>query len=198
MEPQFQTSFIPKKAIDQKLKMVGAKEPVNIFSVIVWLLLIATIAVSSGLFIYQRVLQNQISQAETNIIAAKEAFQLDTIEQMINASNQISTAEKLLNSHILINKMFNLLQSLTVKKIYFVDFFYSAGVQPSILMNGESQSYNALAEQSDIFKQNSSIQNPQFSNFILNQDGNISFKFSGNIDPIVISYQKTVEAVNNQ
>jgi len=199
MEPQFQTSsFIPKKPIDTGIKMTNAQEPVSIFSVVAWLLLVVTIVVSVGLFVYKGMLQSQISQAQTNVVSAKEAFQPDTIQQLVNLNNQISAAEKLLNSHVLVSNLFGILQNLTVKKVSFADLSYTSNNgKPTIAMSGESQSYNALVEQSSIFTQSGSILTPEFSNLTLAQDGNISFKFSANVDPGVLSYKKVIDSNTN-
>jgi hypothetical protein len=199
MEPQFQTSFIPKKSVDGGIKVVNAKEPTSIFSILVWLVVIATIVISLGLFGYQRLLESQISQAESNIAATRDAFQPETIGQLVNVSNQISFTQKLLNSHVLVNKILDVLQNLTVKKIYFADLTYSSALAaPTIAMAGESQSYNALMQQYNIFNDSGLIQNQTFSDFSLTQDGNISFKFSGQVDPSVISYQKVTGSTAGQ
>jgi hypothetical protein len=160
---------------------------------------VVTIATSAGVFFYQKLIENQISQAEKNIVAAKDAFQPDTIQQLLNVSNQLAFTQQLLNSHILTEKIFDTLAALTVKKISFTDFTYSdLGGNPAISMDGESQSYNALAEQYDIFNGSGSILSPQFSNFNLATDGNISFKLTANINPDLISYPKSVEATVSQ
>jgi hypothetical protein len=200
MEPQFQSSFIPKKSVDSGIKMVDAKSPTSLFSILTVVVVILTIVASAALFVYQRILQNQINQVQTNIVSAREAFQPDTIKQLIDVSSQISMTEKLLNSHILISQIFNILQNLTVRKISFTDFTYtSQGGVPSVTMDGESQSYNALAEQYNIFNGSGLVQNPAFSNFVLAQDGNISFTFSANIDPSAISYQNVIaSSTSNQ
>lgn len=195
MEPQFQSSFIPKKLTDSGIRMVNVKEPISLFSILTTVIVIATIIASGALFAYQQMLKSQISQAEKDIVAAKQAFQPDTIKQLITASSQINFTERLLNSHILTNQIFNLLQNLTVKKIAFTDFTYvNKNGSPSVVMNGESQSYNALVEQYSIFNQSGLVLNPEFSNFALSTDGNIAFKLSANIDPSVILYQKVVQS----
>jgi hypothetical protein len=195
MEPQFQTSFIPKKSTDPGIRIINAKEPISLFSILTTVIVIATIVASGVLFAYQQILKSQISQAEKDIVAAKQAFQPDTIKQLITASSQIDFTERLLNSHILINQIFNLLQNLTVKKIAFTDFTYiNKNGSPSVVMDGESQSYNALVEQYSIFNQSGLILNPEFSDFALSTDGNITFKLSANVDPSVILYQKVVQS----
>jgi hypothetical protein len=195
MDTQFQTSFIPKKSTDSGIRIINAKEPISLFSILTTVIVIATIVASGVLFAYQQILKSQISQAEKDIVAAKQAFQPDTIKQLITASSQIDFTERLLNSHILINQIFNLLQNLTVKKIAFTDFTYiNKNGSPSVVMDGESQSYNALVEQYSIFNQSGLILNPEFSDFALSTDGNITFKLSANVDPSVILYQKVVQS----
>jgi hypothetical protein len=199
MEPQFQSSFIPKKLTDSGIRMVNVKEPINLLSILTTVIVIATIIASGALFAYQQMLKSQISQAEKDIVSAKQAFQPDTIKQLITASSQINFTESLLKSHILINQIFNLLQSLTVRKIAFTDFTYiNKNGSPSIVMNGESQSYNALVEQYSIFNQSGLVLNPEFSDFALSTDGNITFKLSANIDQSVILYQKVVQSEASQ
>jgi hypothetical protein len=148
MEPQFQTSFIPKKPVDSGVKIIGAKSPTSIVSIVVWAILTLTIIASVALFAYQKLLQSEVSQAQVNISAAKEAFQPDTIAQLVNVSNQISFTEKLLQSHVLTSRVLDTLETLTLKKITLTDFSYSADSgTPTISGTGESQSYNALAQQ---------------------------------------------------
>jgi hypothetical protein len=162
-------------------------------------LLIAAIVASVGLFAYQKILQGEISKDETNIASVSDSLQPDTVNQLVSVGNEINFANQLLNSHVLVNKIFDLLQNLTVQKISFTDFTYSdTNGTPSIAMTGESQSYNALTEQYNIFDGSGLIKNQSFSNFSLASDGNISFKFSADVDPSVISYKNAVEPSGNQ
>ncbi len=196
MEPQFQTSFIPKKPIDSRASAIGVGGgPISLLSIFTWVLVTLTIIVSVALFVYQQILNSQMSQIESSIASAKEAFQPTTVKQLVDTSNQISLTEKLLNSHVLVSRVFDLLQNLTLKKISYTNFSYSIDQSGnySITMSGQSQSYNALVQQYNIFEQSGLIQNPAFSDFSLTQDGYISFDFSANIDPSVISYQKSIQ-----
>jgi len=60
-------------------------------------------------------------------------------------------------------------------------------------MDVEAQSYNALAEQSDIFAKDTFLKNPQFFGFDLAENGNIKAKFTATVDPTLISYQKKIQ-----
>ncbi len=89
-----------------------------------------------------------------------------------------------------------MLQNLTVKKIRFTDVEYTGATKdnpPALIAEGEAATYNALAEQQDIFAKNEFLKNPQFSNFNLNENGNVVMKFSATIVPSAVSYKNLVQ-----
>ena len=55
------------------------------------------------------------------------------------------------------------------------------------------QTYNALAQQEAIFKENEFFINPEFMNFNLTENGMVGVDFASKIDPSLISYKKAVE-----
>lgn len=169
----------------------------NIFSVIASIAFIITIFVCGGLFAYKHVLTGQIAQAENDLVAARAAFEPDTIQKLISVSSEISSAKRLLEQHVVVSEIFSLLQNITVKKVQFDDFSYSKKDKASsISMSGAAQNYSALRAQADLFSQSDFIKNPVFSNFDLAENGNVTFKFESTIDPTLISYKKAVSALS--
>ena len=59
-------------------------------------------------------------------------------------------------------------------------------------MMGEAKSFNAVALQSDVFGGERSFQDPIFSNFTLNENGNVIFKFSTSVEPELLRYLETL------
>ncbi len=199
MEPQFQSSFIPKKpAVSIPSAPAAPTHSFNIFSIAATVILVATILAAGGLFAYKQILNGQIDKANADIVAARDAFQPDTIKELIDVSGRLMSAQKLLNSHIALSYMLDNLQSMTFKKIRFNNFNFSSkeGV-PTISMDVEGQSYNVLVQQYDIFSQDTSIQNPSFSDFTVTDNGNVTTKFIGTIDPSLISYKKSIEPIES-
>lgn len=201
MEPKFQTSFIPKKPIvtdASPASKVGVIRETNIFSLVATILFISTLLVSGGLFGYQMILRQQIDKADTDINTARSAFQVDKIKELIDANNRIVSSKTLLEKHVKLSQMLYLLQDLTVKRIRLMKLTYSykAGI-PTITLQGEALTYNALVEQSNIFAQSDYLKNNQFSNFILADNGNIQADFVSAIDTSLISYKRAIEALDN-
>ncbi len=195
MEPKFQTSFIPKKPVvsgaDNKITKVYST---NIFSVIATVFFLVTIITSGGLYFYKMVLNNQISQAQSEVNAASQALQVDKIQSLINANSKIKTSQNLLEKHIIVSKLLALLQTLTIKNVHFAKLIYTNNGTPSISMPGEAGSYNALIQQQSIISGNEFMKNPTFTGFTLGPNGKISFNFSAELSPDLVSYKKSIES----
>jgi hypothetical protein len=200
MEPKFQTSFIPKKPIVTDMggnSTAGVVHETNIFSLVSTIVFAVTVLVSLGLFGYKIILNKQIAQADTDINTARAAFQVDKIKELIDANDRIVSSKLLLEKHVNVSKLLYLFQDLTVKRIRLLKLVYSnkSGV-PTVELNGESLSYNALADQSNIFAQNAYLKNNQFSNFTPQENGNIKVDFMSTVDTSLLSYKKAIEALS--
>jgi hypothetical protein len=194
MEPQFQTSFIPKKADSSGPKLINAQEPVSIFSIISNIILVVVIFASIGLFLYQRSIDSQIISYENKIVEAKDAFQPDTVKKLVYLSNQISFTKKLLDSHIAVSQLFDKFQTLLVKTVRLNNFMYSnTNGLISIKADGESKSYGALVQQSDIFQQSGLMNNIGFFNFNIAEDGNVAFNFGATVDQNALLYKNLIQ-----
>lgn len=198
MEPQFQTSFIPKKPIVSGIRdSIGEVGSVNYFSIFVTMVFVAALIASVGLFVYEKVLNSEIAQADKDLTAAKDAFQIATTKELIDVSTRISSTQKLLNSHVVTSQIFAALQDLTVKKVSFNNFVFSykdGGVY--VTMDSEAQSYNALAQQSNILSKTAFVKSSEFSDFDISEKGNITSKLTALIDPALISYKKFTDSLN--
>jgi hypothetical protein len=200
MEPKFQTSFIPKKVLTGGSGGVLPVIPsTNIFSTIASTLFVVTLVVSAGVYGYTIFLKQQIAQADRDLVASRAAFEPETLHNLITVSSRIMSAQTLLNQHVVISALFNLLEATTVKKVKFSNFSYQLKNNvPSISMEIDSEGYNALAYQSQIFSQNPYIKNPSFSNFELGDNGTVKAKFQATLDPSLISYKHIMESLQSQ
>ena len=197
MDKDSQTSFIPKKPIGSPQGSgISVIHSTNVFSIVATAVFIVTILTSGGLFFYKNLLTNQIKEANKNIITAREAFEPEKIKELVDVNNRIVSAKRLLENHTVVSKVLSLMENLTIKKLRFTEFTYTNKANnPTINVSGEVQTYNALAEQQDIFLKNESIKEPTFSNFNLGDSGYILVSFSAKVDPNFVSYKKTVESL---
>jgi hypothetical protein len=57
-------------------------------------------------------------------------------------------------------------------------------------MSGVADSYQSIAQQSDVLGSNTFLQNVLFSNFFLNQKGQISFDLTFGVKPSFVDFEK--------
>lgn len=198
MQPQFQTSFIPKKPVlDSQKNGITIVRSTNIFSTLATLIFVITLLASGGLFGYKYYLIKQITEADTALNEARAAFNTGKIQELLDASTRINTVKSLLENHFVVSELLVLLEQLTVKNIHFEDFAYHNNNSTiSVNLTGESVSYNALTQQSDIFKGSDFFQNQNFYDLSLTDKGSIKFKFTANILPELVSYKKIIDQLS--
>lgn len=198
MQPTFQTSFIPKKQTPNESAYrpsISAIKQNDLVSVIAGILFISCVVVYGGLYAYKLSLKNQIKDLDQRIENVKTTFQVDKIKGIIDSNNRLSSAKVLLENHTTLSQLLVLLQTLTVKKIKFIELTYvdKDGVS-AVNITTESLSYNALIEQSRAFSETEYLKNGKFSNFSLQENGNIKADFQALIDSKLISYKNAVDS----
>lgn len=202
MEPTFQTSFIPKKPIvtDQGgNSSFNVVRETNIFSVVSTILFLVTLLVSGALFGYKIILNKQIAKFDAEIISAQESFQLEKIKELINANDRIASSKILLEQHVTLSKLLYLFQDLTVKRVRIQKLTYSTkSGAPTVSISGQALNYNALADQANIFSKNDYLKNGQFSNFVLENNGNVKADYVATIDTSLVSYKKAIDSTQPQ
>jgi hypothetical protein len=197
MQPNFQTSFIPKKPVSGETEKTSVVRDTDIFTLAATITFIVTALLYGGLFLYRNIIDKQIVEAGKQLEDAKSAILPDKIKELLDANARITTASNLLEKHVVNSKMFVLLNELAVKKLKFNDLVFSSktGV-PTVRINGEVQTYNALAKQHEIFVNNEYIKNPTFTNIGLGEGGSIKFQFTATLDSSLTSYKKSVETLS--
>ncbi|MES3005227.1 MAG: hypothetical protein V4690_03950 [Patescibacteria group bacterium] len=199
MEPKFQTSFIPKKPISSPDGAVGISivRRTNLFSIVASVVFVMTVLVSLAMFVYKNILNEQIKKADASIAEARLAYEPEIIQDLIDASTKIEASKTLLDNHVVVSEVLNLLEELTLRRMRFDGFSYkNPGVGlPEIKMRGEVQSYNALAQQQEIFFSNEYMKDPKFSGMSLGDNGFVSVNFETKLDPTLVSYKKAIGAL---
>lgn len=199
MQPQFQSSFIPKSPVVNtpnvvnKTPVISKQNSTNLFSVIANTVFFITIIVLGGAFLYKFILARQILKTGNEINSAREAFELDKIKNLIDEDSRIKSVSGLVNKHQATSQIIALLQELTLKKLRFTSFDYKSDTN-TITLDTEAQTYNALAKQSDILSSNNYIQRQDFSSFRLLENGNVKSRLVLVINPALLSYKRLIES----
>jgi hypothetical protein len=166
----------------------------NIFNTIATVIFFLTILAYGGVYFYKNMLITQTNKAKAELEAARQSFELDKIQDILNANTRVLTTKNLLLSHVVTSELFGALEKSTLKKMRITSLSYKGNNgSPTLSMTGEVQTYNALAEQERIFSESEDFKNSTLSNFALTQNGNITVAIFANIDPKLISYKRIVE-----
>ncbi len=195
--PQFQpSSFIPKKnPVSSPMPGQQTRRSVNVFLLISAIIFVISILSAGGVFIYEQVANKNIEEQKNQLERAKDAFDPRLIEELARLDKRISVAEALMADHITVSPFFELLSSLTLQSISFESFSFTKddlgnlGVE----MSGVSKNYTSIALQSDLLGNNENIIDPIFSNFVLDEDGNVSFELSLFLNNNFLLYENSID-----
>ncbi|MEK7607500.1 MAG: hypothetical protein AAB484_01050 [Patescibacteria group bacterium] len=190
MDPQFKTSFIPRKPIVAQAVGRSVSTSINLFSLLATTLFIVVIALSGGVFFYKSLIKKQIESNKVTLERAKGAFEPELIEQIIRLDTRIETSKKLLAGHLAITPFFDFLSTVTLSTVRFKDFSFSylASDKINIEMKGQAQNYSSVALESDLLNSQKYLKNTIISDMALEPNGTVSFKILTTVDPSLVLY----------
>lgn len=195
MDKDFQTSFIPKKAIEPKPKMVKSGGG-GIFNLIALIVFVASLVSAAGAYFYRDSLVNQVAQNKISLQRARAAFEPSLIEELQTLDKRLNAANVILDKHIAVSPIFKILTDITLPTVRYSDFTYELDEESNTVnveMKGEARGYNHIALQADLFDKNKFIKNPIFSDFVLDQTGNVDFNLSFVVDKSLVSFDSFLD-----
>lgn len=190
MESPINTSFIPANVGNTKpargLAMPGGGD---VFVVVSIVLLVASVALAAGVFLYQGYLQTATQAKSSALDRAKAAFEPSLIAQLTRLDDRMIAGEKLLETHIAPTVILRALEQSTLQSVAFDSLSFSGTdkTKMTLRMQGVAKSVNAIALQADMFGKTGVITSPIFSNITRQQDG-IHFDVSAVVSPSSITY----------
>jgi hypothetical protein len=198
MEPNFQTSFIPKKPMITE--SVVSTRPAGIFIIISIFVLFTALLATGGLYFYKLSIIKTVTEKETQLDIAKNSFEPSKITQLKVLDKRLNAASEILSHHIVITPIFKALSLITMKTVRYTKFSYnfadSADGKSSVVnikMSGQAVGYRSIALQSDLFNTKDEAKNfidPIFSNLTLDNKGNVLFDLEFSVDPSFVDYKQ--------
>ncbi len=197
MEPNFQTSFIPKKPIVED--RAAPARSVSFLTIISIFILFAVLLATGGLFFYKGVVTKNIMQMQSDLTLAKDRFEPAKIAELQVLDKRLKASSEILSNHIAVTPIFQALQAITMKSVRFTKFGYDLGSDQNpkidVKMSGIAVGYRSVALQSDLFSTKPEAKNfidPVFSNLSLDDKGNVLFDLEFLVDPSFVNYKQTV------
>ncbi len=192
MEPNFQTSFIPKKPIvAERAKTVRS---IGFFTIISILILFAVLVGAGALYFYKGVVKTNITKMEDNLILARSRFEPSKLTELQVLDKRLRASSEILANHIAITPVFEALSLITMKTVRFTKFSYALSddkdAKVNIKMSGIAVGYRSVALQSDLFAKNKNLIQPVFSNLTLDNSGNVLFDLDFSVDSAFVNYKQ--------
>ncbi len=194
MDPKFQSSFIPKGPVASPASFTTPKKSGGLFGFIASVIFFIAVAISAGLFGYEKYLLSSIAQRGDDLKQAKEALNPDLIKDLLKLNSRINSTEDILSKHTVLSPLFDFLESSTYKSVRYTSFKFSNDKELTISMGGQARGYAAVALQADTLSRSKYIKNPVFSDLLLDDKGNVLFSFKATLNPDIISYKRQIES----
>lgn len=200
MEPNFQTSFIPKKPMVRETAV--APRPIGLLTIISIFILFTVVLASGALYFYKGIATKNVATMKNNLALAKNRFEPTKIKELQVLDRRLNAANQILSKHIAISPIFKELSVTTMKSVRFTKFSYDLGEEKNskifVKMSGVTLGYSFLALQSDLFSKNKNFIDPVFSNLALNETGNVTFDLTFSVDPSFVDYKVMLLTENGQ
>lgn len=202
MDREFQTSFVPKKPILEKESLSPHRSNVSgVVNLVALIVFIASILGAGAMYFYRSSLENKITEEKVSLERARAAFEPSLITQLQELDKRMRAATKILNNHIAVSPIFHLLGDITLPTVRYTDFSYEFNKDNKnlvdIKMSGQAKGYNYIALQADLFGKDKFIKNPIFSDFTLDQQGNVDFTLTFSVDKTLVIYESFLERQNS-
>jgi hypothetical protein len=198
MEPKFQTSFIPKTPITTSSSITRTPVSFTIVGILGTLLFTLALILSGLGFGYEYYLNKSITQATVSIAQSRSAFESEDNQSIIDISDQLASARVLLNGHIVVSPLFDLLQNTALPTITFTGLVFDRSNLKTvgISISGESQNYSSIAEQAHILSETKYFKNISFSDMSLTDAGKVTFKYRAEVEPALVSYGSFIQGLS--
>ena len=195
-----QTSFIPKKPVNESRVEGGG---ISLFLLVGIIVFIVSLAMAGGIWMWKSSLIKQIADNKEALVAARASYEEGTINALIRLDERIKQGSILLNKHIAVSPVFLLLEKNVLQNVRLktMKFSYAADNKIKIDLAGSARNYGVLSKQLEAFGAENLrqfISQPVISDFSPTQDGSVSFNFTALVDSRLISYTNSLNPAVNQ
>lgn len=209
MEPQFNTSFIPKKSLQEDVTGTTPGKYVNRRTVhgpgffLMLLVFIVTIIAAGSIFAYTKVIQGRIDASLTTLERDRASYKPETIEALRRVDERMKGAERLIISHQTVSALLTTLENLTLKTVRYskVDFTGAQRMtneqvgEAYLSMSGSAKELKSVALQMDQFDVSEVFGKPGVTKLERAPEGSKAlFTMQVSVDPQILKYASTLTA----
>lgn len=114
---------------------------------------------------YRAFLDAQINEKDLEIAALAESVPVEEQEALIKFYSQLANLQEILNQHVIVSKIFPVLEKYTNKKVFYNGLGLNSKTR-ELTLDSVADSYEILAQQLEAFKQA-----PEVERLVINDSG---------------------------
>lgn len=193
--PSIPTSFVPHTpgAQPQRFKhdFTGA------FGFFAYGVLFVVFLLAIGVFMYGGILRKTQAAKDAEITKAEASIDTTTVEGFVKLRNRLTHGTILLNKHVAFSTFFGALGSLLPANVRFTSLQISLDTNSvaRVEASGVAKSFNSLAALSTSLADDGRIKDAIFSKININKNGTVSFDLSASLDPKLVAFDPTANAL---
>ncbi len=205
METKFQTSFIPKKSIispNVLMQKAPTRRSISLFLTFGVILFILSLSSVGAAYLWNKYLVSSQGGYKQQLIDREKQFNLNLITQLKGVNVQIDLVKQLLNNHVAISQVFDIISHFTSENSRFLSLDLSGSANQKdglkVSMKGYGRNFSSVAFQSDVLGKldqyglRNIVKNPILSDPSLDSNNMVSFGFTATIDQGSVSYKQSV------
>ncbi len=143
---------------------------------------------SGGIFLYQHSLEGQLTQRQVQLKGIEKTLNQANVRDFVHLRDQLSSSQILLDKHLTLSRVFDLLETVTVNRLSLTGLKISIpkGKPATIELEGLAANFNTLATQAVLLKKNRLLSNTVFSGFSLKKGGAVGFTFNATLNSSLV------------
>lgn len=214
MEPKFQTSFIPKKQVASVGGLTGnsmgsgpmqqrAKSSLaSAYMALAIIVFVISVGAVGGAYFFKSYLKTANETYKIDLAKMEEKFDINLIQKLKAKNAQIDSAKGLVNRHVAVSQVFDLIQRMTISDVRFSTMDLKGSPETTgsykLALKGLGKNLPAVAFQASVFSDLATygldkfVTNPMITSQSFDTVGAVSFDFSADISREAISYKKSV------
>ncbi len=191
MEQNFDTSFIPKRPIFKEEAGIRRHEPIPVVTLVGFAVFFAALILTGLVFFLHKKDFNSVQSLATQLATEKERFNPQTIEELKAVSTRLRYAKDVIDNHVAVSPLLDLVQAVTLKSLYYDGFDLTkdekTGYQLRLL--GKAPSYGLLYAQVEAYRADPKIRGVEVVNMQLDErTGGTTFEVRLTLSPEVMKY----------
>ncbi len=195
MEQNFDTSFIPKRPIFKEDAGVRRHQPVSVVTLIGFAVFFAALILTGITFYINKKESAAVETLAAKLASEKENFNPQAIEELKAISARLKFAKDVVDNHVAVSPLLDLIQSFTNKSVYYesLDLVREEKTGYELTLRGKAPSFGLLYAQMSSYRAESKVRTVEVGNVQLDErTGGVQFEVKIGLSPEVMKYLSPV------